>query len=120
MKGNNMTTIAKLTQQQDGRLVGSLETLVLKVAKLIFKPEQSDNDKAPVYRVFAGPCEIGAGWKRTSENGNQYVTVKLDDPSFVEPIWCALFKSEGSVYVLDWNRRAPGRGKKGDAGPPDA
>jgi uncharacterized protein (DUF736 family) len=107
-----MTTIAKLTLQQDGRLVGSLETLALKVPKLTFKPEQSENDKAPVYRVFAGPCEIGAGWRRTSANDKEYTSVKLDDPSFAQPIWCALFKSEGSLYVLDWNRQTPRRSNK--------
>ena len=47
------------------------------------------------------PCEIGAGWRRRSENGTEYTSVKLDDPSFAEPIWCALFKSEGGMYVLD-------------------
>ena len=101
-----MTTIAKLTKQQDGRLVGTLTTLALHVAKITFTPEQSENEKAPAYRVFAGDFEIGAGWKKTSKDGNAYIAVKLDDPSFAAPIWCALFKGEGSLYLLDWNRPA--------------
>ncbi|MBV9017604.1 MAG: DUF736 domain-containing protein [Alphaproteobacteria bacterium] len=111
-----MSTIAKLTKQQDGRLVGTLTTLALHVAKIIFEPEQSDNEKAPVFRVFAGDFEIGAGWKRVSKDGNTYISVKLDDPSFAQPIWCALFKSEGSLYLLDWNRQAPRRKKATETG----
>ena len=111
-----MSTIAKLTKQQDGRLVGTLTTLALHVAKIIFEPEQSDNEKAPVFRVFAGDFEIGAGWKRVSKDGNTYISVKLDDPSFAQPIWCALFKSEGSLYLLDWNRQALRRKKATETG----
>jgi uncharacterized protein (DUF736 family) len=107
-----MSAIAKLTKQGDGRLVGTLTTLALHVAKLTFEPiEPSDNDKAPVYRVFAGEYEIGAGWKKVSRDGHTYISVKLDDPSFAQPIWCALFKSEGSLYLLDWNRPQRRSGK---------
>jgi uncharacterized protein (DUF736 family) len=115
MKGQTMTTIAKLTKQQDGRLVGTLTTLALHVAKITFAPEPSENDRAPAYRVFAADIEIGAGWNKTSKDGKPYVAVKLDDPSFAQAIWCALFKAEGGLYVLDWNRQAPRRANKGAA-----
>ena len=104
-----MTTIAKLTKQQDGRLVGTLSTLALHAAKITFEPEQSDNENAPAYRVFAGDCEIGAGWKKTSKGGKPYVSVKLDDPSFAAPVFCALVRAEDSLYLLEWNRRVPRR-----------
>ena len=107
-----MTTIAKLTKQQDGRLVGTLTTLALHVAKITFQPEQGKNENAPVYRVFAGDFEIGAGWKKTSKAGKPYISVKLDDPSFAQPIFCALSRAEDSLYLLDWNRRAPRRQSK--------
>jgi uncharacterized protein (DUF736 family) len=114
MKGNTMTTIAKLTKQQDGRLVGTLTTLALHIAKISFVPEQSDNEKAPVFRVFAGDFEVGAGWKKTSKDDRPYIAVKLDDPSFAQPIWCALFKGEGSLYLLDWNRPMRRSGKEAE------
>jgi uncharacterized protein (DUF736 family) len=111
-KEKTMTTIAKLTKQQDGRLVGTLTTLALHVAKITFAPEQSDNEKAPAYRAFAGDFEIGAGWKKTSKAGKPYISVKLDNPSFSQPIYCVLVKAEGSLYLLDWNRQAPRRQQK--------
>jgi uncharacterized protein (DUF736 family) len=104
-----MTTIAKLTKQQDGRLVGTLTTLALHVAKITFEPEQGKSENAPVYRVFAGDYEIGAGWKKISKAGKPYISVKLDDPSFAQPIFCALTRAEDSLYLLEWNRRVPRR-----------
>jgi len=112
MKGKTMTTIAKLTKQQDGKLTGTLTTLALHAAKITFEPvDQANNEKAPVFRVLIGEVEIGAGWKKTSKTGKLYVAVKLDDPTFPQPIWCALFKAEGSLYLLDWNRPARRSGK---------
>jgi uncharacterized protein (DUF736 family) len=89
-----------------------LTTLALHVAKIAFVPEQSDNENAPDYRVFAGDFEIGAGWKKTSKAGKPYTSVKLDDPSFAAPIFCALIRAEDSLYLLDWNRRVPRRQSK--------
>jgi uncharacterized protein (DUF736 family) len=105
MKGKTMTTIiAKLTKQQDGSFSGTLSTLALHVAKLTIVPEpEGGNEKAPALRVFAGDCEIGAGWKRTSKAGNRYWSIKLDDPSFAQPVYCVFVKI-GETYVLEWNR----------------
>jgi len=107
-----MTIIAKLTKQQDGRLVGTLTTLALHVAKITFVPEQSEHENAPDYRVLAGDYEIGAGWKKTSKAGRPYTSVKLEDPSFAAPIFCALMRAEDSQYLLEWNRQAPRRQNK--------
>jgi uncharacterized protein (DUF736 family) len=37
---------------------------------------------APDYRVLTGTTEIGAAWMKTSAEGNPYLAVRLDDPSF--------------------------------------
>ena len=103
-----MTTIAQLTKQQDGSFTGTLSTLALHAAKITFNPEKGDNEKAPDYRVFAGDYELGAGWKKTSKAGNAYLSVKLDDPSFAQPLYCALMKN-GDAYLLDWKRQTPRR-----------
>ena len=102
-----MTTIAKLTKQKDGKLTGTLSTLALHAANITFVPEKSENEKAPAYRVLIGEAgaEIGAGWKRTSKAGKAYISVKLDDPSFAQPIYCVLVRV-GEDYQLDWNRQS--------------
>ena len=109
-----MSTIAKLTKQKDGSFTGTLSTLTLHAAQVTFTPEQGGKEKAPDYRVFAGDFELGAGWKKTSKAGNAYVSVKLDDPSFAQPLYCVLVKTEEG-YQLEWSRQTPRRsGKNAD------
>ena len=67
---------------------------------------EKENNKAPDYRVFAGTTEFGAAWKRTSATGREYLSVKLDDPSFPAPIFASLVATEGGdAYALIWSRR---------------
>jgi uncharacterized protein (DUF736 family) len=63
------------------------------------------NDNALSHRVYVGRAEIGAAcWKRSSE-GRDYLSVKLDDPSFNAPIYANLFNDEdGEGYSLIWSR----------------
>jgi uncharacterized protein (DUF736 family) len=42
------------------------------------------NDNAPSHRVFGG-AEIGAAWSKESNEGRDYLSLKLDDPSFTAP-----------------------------------
>lgn len=63
-------------------------------AKTRFVPnENRDNENAPLYRLFAGRAELGAAWpaKTEGEKPFEYLSVKLDDPSFPEPAYAALF-----------------------------
>jgi len=40
--------------------------------------------------------EFGAAWKKTArETDREYLSVKLDDPSFPAPIYASLVKGEG-------------------------
>lgn len=109
-----MATIAQLTKQKDGSFSGTLSTLALHAAQITLKPETSENDKAPAYRVFAGEFELGAGWKKTSKAGKPYISLKLDDPSFAQPLYCALVKI-GDAYQLEWTRQTPRRAKQNGA-----
>ena len=50
--------------------------------------------------------ELGAAWTRKAkETGREYLSVKLDDPSFPQPIYASLVEAEteGS-YNLIWSR----------------
>ena len=52
------------------------------------------SDNAPSRRVFVGRAEIGATWSKCSSKGRDYLSVKLDDPSFTTPIYANLFDDE--------------------------
>ena len=50
-------------------------------------------------------AEIGAAWSKRSNEGRDYLSVKLDDPSFTQPIYANLFDAEdGADYSLIWSR----------------
>ena len=44
------------------------------------------NDNAPSHRVFVGKAEIGAAWTKRSNEGRDYLALKLDDPSFTATV----------------------------------
>ena len=69
-------------------------------------------DNAPSHRVYVGRAEIGAAWSKRSNEGRDYLSVKLDDPSFNAPIYANLFDDEdGEGFTLIWSR---GRKPNGD------
>ena len=50
-------------------------------------------------------AEVGAVWPKRSGEGSDYLSVKLDDPSFNAPIYANLFRDEESeTYTLIWSR----------------
>ena len=100
-----MPVIAALTKTENG-YSGIIRTLTLD-AKISIDPVEKTKDSAPDFRVFLGRMEIGAGWKKEGrESGREYVSVKLDDPSFPKAINASLFdvKDEPGRYVLVWDR----------------
>ena len=72
-----MATIGTFTKSENG-FSGQIKTVTLNV-KAKFAPAEKDNEKAPDYRIFAGQTELGAAWKKTSNAGREYLSVKLDD-----------------------------------------
>ena len=103
-----MAIIGTFTKSSDGSgFVGTIKTVVLNV-KAKIAPADKDNDKAPDYRIFAGQTEFGAAWKKTARDSDrEYLSVKLDDPSFPAPIFASLVATEGGdSYALVWSRRS--------------
>jgi uncharacterized protein (DUF736 family) len=98
-----MAIIGTFTKSGDG-YTGSLKTVMLSV-KAKIAPAEKENDKAPDFRIFAGQTEFGAAWKRTSNAGREYLSVKLDDPSFPAPVFASLVETENDGLVLIWSRR---------------
>jgi uncharacterized protein (DUF736 family) len=86
-----MATIGTFTASNNG-FTGSVKTLTLNV-KATFVATENENDKSPDYRILAGATEFGAAWKKTApETDREYLSVKLDDPSFPAPIYASLVK----------------------------
>ena len=100
-----MATIGTFTKSSDG-FTGSVKTVTLNVKATIRATEKA-NDKAPDFRIFAGTVEFGAAWKKTSKEERDFLSVKLDDPSFPAPIYASLVQAEeGESFSLIWSRRS--------------
>lgn len=99
-----MATVGTFTSTANG-FTGSIKTLTLNV-KARLERIQNPTDKGPHFRVFSGAVELGAAWEKHSEqSGRDYLSVKLDDPSFPGPIYATLVEVEGGNGLsLIWSR----------------
>ena len=99
----NIGSFKKSGQEFQGEIV----TLSLQTKGVRIVPETDrTNDNAPSHRVYVGRAEIGAAWSKRSNEGRDYLSVKLDDPSFNAPIYANLFDDEDAeTYTLIWSRR---------------
>ncbi|WP_352981114.1 DUF736 domain-containing protein [Mesorhizobium sp. M1227] len=69
------------------------------------RPVAKDNERGPDYRVVANGVELGAGWRKAAKDtGADYVSVKLDDPSFTAPVYATLVQSDNGEHKLIWSR----------------
>ena len=84
---------------------GEIRTLSVQARVRIVPEANRANDNAPSHRVFVGRAEIGAAWSKRSTEGRDYLSVKLDDPSFNAPIYANLFDDgDAETYTLIWSR----------------
>ena len=85
---------------------GEIVTLSVQARGVRIVPETNrSNDNAPSHRVFVGRAEIGAAWSKRSNEGRDYLSLKLDDPSFNAPIFANLFDEEdGEGFSLICSR----------------
>lgn len=92
---------------------GEIVTLSVQARNVRIVPEANRGaDNAPSHRVFVGRAEIGAAWSKRSNEGRDYLGLKLDDPSFNAPIYANLFDDEeGETFSLIWSRP---NGRRGD------
>ncbi len=99
-----MATIGTFSRTENG-FTGAVKTLNLNVKSVKFVPAEGENENGPDFRVLAGTTEFGAAWKKQSDKGNSYLSVKLDDPSFAAPIYASLVETETEELALIWSRR---------------
>jgi uncharacterized protein (DUF736 family) len=97
-----MTTIATLSKTETG-YIGEIQTLSLN-SRISLLPTPNAKGQAPDFQVIAHDgIEIGGAWQRRSKNGNAYLSVRLDDPSFTTPVYANLIERDGQ-HLLIWNR----------------
>ena len=97
-----MTTTATLSKTETG-YIGEIQTLSLN-SRISLLPTPNAKGQAPDFQVIAHDgTEIGGAWQRRSKNGNTYLSVRLDDPSFTAPVYANLIERDGQ-HVLIWNR----------------
>jgi uncharacterized protein (DUF736 family) len=96
----NIGTFKKSGHEFQGEIV----TLSLQSKGVRIVPETNRvSDNAPSHRVYCGRAEIGAAWSKRSSEGRDYLSVKLDDPSFTAPIYANLVE-DGETFNLIWSR----------------
>jgi uncharacterized protein (DUF736 family) len=99
-----MAQIGTFTRSDDGTFAGTIRTLNINV-KAVIKPVAKDSERAPDYRVTANSCELGAAWSKTAkDSGTEYLSVKIDDPSFPAPIYATLIQGDQAEHKLIWSR----------------
>ncbi|MEH3158371.1 MAG: DUF736 domain-containing protein [Sphingomonas taxi] len=100
-----MATIGSF-KKSGNEFTGEIVTLSVQAKNVRIVPEPNrSNDNAPSHRVFVGRAEIGAAWEKRSNEGRDYLGLKLDDPSFTAPIYANLFEDEdGKAHSLIWSR----------------
>jgi uncharacterized protein (DUF736 family) len=102
-RNTTMATIGSFTASGNG-FNGTIKTLNLNVKATIRAVERA-TEKGPDFRILAGNVEFGAAWKKTSNEGRDYLSVKLDDPSLPAPIYATLIEVEGEEgFSLIWSR----------------
>ena len=101
-----MATIGTFKKTGSNEFTGEIVTLSVQAKNVRIVPETTrSGDNSPSHRVYVGRVEIGAAWAKRSNEGRDYLGLKLDDPSFTGPIFANLFDDEdGEGFSLIWSR----------------
>ena len=108
-----MATIGTFKKTAANEFTGEIVTLSVQARGVRIVPDmRAAGENAPSHRVLVGRVEIGAAWSKRSNEGRDYLGLKLDDPSFTAPIYANLFDDEdGESFSLIWSRS---NGRRGD------
>ena len=103
-----MAIIGTFTRENNG-FTGLIRTLTFIASVTIEPVANKRGERSPDYRVYcqsSGPDEIGAAWTRSGD-GQEYLSVRIDDPTFPAPLDCRLIKigaEHGHSLVSDRKR----------------
>ena len=95
-------------KKSGNEFTGQIVTLSVQAKNVRIVPATTrSGDNSPSHRVYVGRVEIGAAWAKRSNEGRDYLGLKLDDPSFTAPVYANLVKDkDGEAYSAIWSRRA--------------
>ena len=84
---------------------GTISTLSMARKVQIVPNTKKKNEGSPDFFIKTGKCDLGFAKHKMFEGDTPraYLSVFLDDPSFQEPIWAALFESDGKADLV-WSR----------------
>jgi uncharacterized protein (DUF736 family) len=105
-----MAIIGTFTRVGDSEYLGDIFTLSLRAQNVRIVSVSRINENAPSHRVYVDcgamqKAEVGAGWSKRSNEGRDYLSLKLDDPGFEAPIYANLVHDEGAETCnLIWSR----------------
>ena len=107
-----MAIIGTFKKTGSNEFTGEIVTLSVQAKGVRIVPElRTTGDNAPSHRVLVGRAEIGVAWCKRSNEGREYLGLKLDDPSFNASIYANLFDEDGESHSLIWSRP---NGRRGD------
>ncbi|MEN5279323.1 DUF736 domain-containing protein [Brucella sp. TWI432] len=91
--------------QRGSSFVGQME-LIGQTIDLVFWPREKKGEFSPDYDIYKKSFVVGSAWRRkTLDTEKYYLSVKLDDPTFLAPIYARLLdKDERGKYALVWQR----------------
>jgi uncharacterized protein (DUF736 family) len=104
-----MALIGTFVPTSDG-FTGRIKTLLLDADLTLSALREPAGENPPDYIITFGKQGegpfVGAARKRKTEKGTDFISVRIDDPSFSSPIFAGLFPSEKSptIYNLYWTR----------------
>ena len=76
-----MATIGTFKKTGSNEFTGEIVTLSVQAKNVRIVPETTrSGDNSPSHRVYVGRVEIGAAWAKRSNEGRDYLGLKLDDP----------------------------------------
>ncbi len=112
-----MSTIGRFRREGEG-FTGRLATLHLDVI-LRLAPAEKFSTKAPDFIALVGDTECGAAW-RVSDTSGAVLSLKLDDPTWPEPISGRIMAAEDGDLPLVWIRRTDPPPAAAPAPPPSS
>lgn len=103
-----MITIGTFSPTDAGGFNGAIRTLNLQ-GKVAIVPATERGAEMPDYAVFLGRERLGVAWRRPNDGGFPVLHVRLEHPSFAEPVDAELVAQDphGRVYSLTWGRDRP-------------
>ena len=104
-----MALIGLFTPTENG-FTGHIKTLLLDIEATLTQPRDASHDNAPDYRITLGKSSdgpaIGFARNRKTEEGREFISFVIDDPTLVSPIFAVLFPTNQSnkTHHLYWTR----------------